>query len=203
MELFVVGALLLLIYSGFAFTIGAAIWVPLRNLCRILGMPKSYQRVVPSAVLAALILAVPLVLVLRDIINKVFLDSREKTCRSEAANVLGVTKPADLTVTEHHDFWTTRVSGGGFVMSWVSEPYQTPKVWLNVRFASGGSQHEAFIECMFAKLPNTGDPPDIAFESAQVVYHSVLVTDRSGVTRSYPWHPGAAGPANTPAEKNP
>ena len=58
-------------------------------------------------------------------------------------------------------------------MPWISRPYETPKVSLVVEFTRDGRPHSAWIDCIFSKVPNTGDPPEIAFQDVRFSWENV------------------------------
>jgi hypothetical protein len=74
---------------------------------------------------------------------------------------------ANLRVQEHYDFWTKMYSGS-WVYPWISRPYETPKVSLLLDFERDQRSHLAWVHCVFSKIPNTGEPPQLALQDYYV-----------------------------------
>ena len=122
------------------------------------------------------------------------LDPLERTCRDELAKTERMAGTSQLTVQKHYDFWSKTLSGGGWFAAWVSEPYQTPKVTLSVEFFREGRQHSALIDCLFSKVPNSGDPPDVAFQEVQFHLENVRKDISSSAYTWESWVPSSRAP---------
>ena len=55
--------------------------------------------------------------------------------------------------------------------------------------------HSARIECIFSKVPNTGDPPDIAFQQVSISWENVREDLPGGGWTWAPWKPKSPGDA--------
>ena len=71
---------------------------------------------------------------------------------------------------------------------WISRPYELPKVSLKVNFARDQRPHSAWINCVFSKLPNTGEPPQLTMQDVKFEYENVLERDSGNRPRWVPWH---------------
>ena len=157
---------LLLIVIAFASVsagIFSVVWSIIRAACRKVGLTDRYLIVVPGA-----IFAMPVLLFLITSLDR--LDALERACRAEAltsARLAGVT---NLRVQKHYDFWTKTYSGSA-MYPWISRPYETPKVQLFVDFEKDLRPHSAWVNCVFSKIPNTGEPPQLSLQDVQVDEH--------------------------------
>lgn len=102
------------------------------------------------------------------------LDQLERTCRDELLKTARMQGTTDLRIEKHYDFWTKTISGGGFFMPWISQPYETPKVSLIVQFTREQRPRSAWIDCVFSKIPNSGEPPQIAFQEVKFSWENVV-----------------------------
>jgi hypothetical protein len=152
-------AVLVIACLGGALFVG--VWSALRAIGRKLGIGDTYQIFIAGGACATPFLVWMLV-------NFDRLDSLERTCKSELLKTRRMAGATEVSVEEHYDFWTKTISGGGMAAPWISRPYETPKVWLTVEFTREGEGHRAFIECVFSKIPNTGDPPEVTFQGVQI-----------------------------------
>jgi hypothetical protein len=134
-------------------------------VCQKLGLWTGDQILVPSGVCGISLLV--------WLASMDGLDPLERTCRDELLKTTRMEGVADLRIENHYDFWTKTFSGGGFVMPWISEPYQTPKVSLTVTFTRDKRPRSAWIDCVFSKVPNTGEPPQVSFHDIKI-YETVL-----------------------------
>jgi len=166
-------------------------WLAVRAICRALGMAELHQRYVATAFCAA-------PFVIWFVANLDTLDALERTCRDELVRTDRMAGTSYLTVQKHYDFWSKKMSGGGMFAPWVSEPYQTPKVTLAVEFMREGRQHSALIDCIFSKLPNTGDPPELAFQEIRFALEDVRTDGASGAYTWEPWFPESSVPGTKP-----
>ena len=175
------GVQLLLIVIAIAW-IGAGvffgIWFAIRAACRKLGFGRGYQILIPSGVCA-----IPFLLWLAASVDR--LGPLETSCRAALLKTTRMEGTKELRVREHYDFWTKTNSGGGWVSPWISRPHETPKVSLLVSFERDQRPHSAWIDCVFVKVPNTGEPPQFAMQDVQVD-ESVLDRTSGGLI---PWHP--------------
>ncbi|SRR5579871_546195 len=179
------GVLLLLILVAIAGIVAAVffgLWFAIRTACRKLGLQRRYQILIPSAVCAA-----PFVFWLAASIDR--LDPLERTCRDELSRTARMEGTTNLQIEEHYDFWTKTLSGGGWMAPWVSRPYETPKVSLKISFARDQRLHSAWIDCVFSKIPNTGEPPRLAMQDVKFGYENVLEQMSENRFRWVPWHP--------------
>lgn len=156
-----------------------AAWLAVRTACRALGMADLHQRYIATAICAA-----PFVAWFFASLDT--LDPLERTCRDELAKTERMAGTSHLTVQKHYDFWSKRLSGGGWFAPWVSEPYQTPKVSMVVEFTRDGQPHSAWIDCIFFKRPNTGEPPEVGFQDIRFAWENVRKDLSSG---GYTWEP--------------
>lgn len=117
------------------------------------------------------------------------LDDLENICRSELVKSARMAGTTHLAVYQHYDFWTKTISGGGFVAPWISHPYETPKVSLVVNFTRDGETRSGWVDCIFSQIPNTGDPPRLAFQKINPWIESVFVR----VGDQYRWMPPSPG----------
>ena len=154
---------LLLIVGAFAWIsagIFSIIWFGIRAACRKVGLSGRYLIFVPGT-----IFAIPVLLLLVASVDR--LDVLERTCRAASlANAL-LAGTTNLRVQEHYDFWTKTYSGSA-VYPWLSRPYETPKVALLVKFERDQRPNSTWIHCVFKKVPNTGEPPQLALEDVHV-----------------------------------
>jgi hypothetical protein len=74
------------------------------------------------------------------------------------------------------------------VYPWISRPYETPKVSLKVSFARDQRPHLVRINCIFSKLPNTGEPPQLAMQDVKFEYENVLEQTSENGPRWVLWH---------------
>jgi len=151
----------------------AGIWLATRAACRKFGLGVRYQVLIPSSVCS-----IPLLLWVVTSVDR--LDPRERTCRDELLKTTPMEGTADLRIEGHYDFWTETISGGGWGAAWASRPYETPKVWLIVQFTRDRRPHKAWIDCVFTKVPGTGEPPQIAFQEVKFDWENVLEPDAKG-----------------------
>jgi hypothetical protein len=158
------------------------IWLAVRAGCRRLGLARRYQILIASA-----FCALPLLLWLLASLDR--FDGPERICAREMMKASRMAGTTDLTVRQHYDFWTKTLSGGGVAMPWISRPYETPKVSLVAEFARDGRPHSAWIDCIFSKVPNTGDPPEIAFQDVRFSWENVREDLPSGGFHWAPWSP--------------
>ena len=174
--------LLMLVTIGW---IGAGVvlgsWLAMRAACQKLGLGSSYQILISSGVCG-----IPLFLWLVASIDR--LDPLERTCRDELLKTARMEGTTDLRIEEHYDFWTKTNSGGGWVSPWISRPYEIPKVSLKVSFTRDQRAHSAWINCIFSKLPNTGEPPQVAVRDVKFEYENVLAQASANRPRWVPWH---------------
>ena len=154
------------------------LWRGFRIVCRKLGASTRTQLLVGGG-----IGAIALGFGIFESIDR--LEGIEKTCEAELLKTDRIAGADPVVIGAHYDFWTRRMSGGGWFMPWVSEPYQTPKVMMRINFFRDGVQHYASIDCWFAKVPNSGNPPQVVFERVEFVADDVL--DERG--QRVPWHP--------------
>jgi hypothetical protein len=119
------------------------------------------------------------------------LDSMERTCKSELMKAARMAGTTNLTVEHHYDWWTKELSGGGFAMGWISPPYKIPKVRLIIEFTREGQQHHNWIDCLFSKVPDTGDPPEVAFQEINFGFEDVR---KYISTNTYTWVPWRVRP---------
>jgi hypothetical protein len=161
----------------------AGIWLAVRAACRRLGLARRYQILIASAFCILLLLLWPIMTLDR-------LDGPERVCVRETIKSPKMAGTTDLTVREHYDFWTKTLSGGGMAgMPWISNPYETPKVSLMIAFTREGRPHSASIDCMFSKIPNSGEPPQIAFQDVRVSWENVREDLPGGGWHWAPWTP--------------
>jgi hypothetical protein len=161
--------------------VGLGIWFAMRAVCRKLGLGSSYQILISSGVCGVLLFHWLVASIDR-------LDPLERTCRDELLKTARMEGTTDLTIEEHYDFWTKTNSGGGWVSPWISRPYEIPKVSLKVSFARDQRPHSAWINCVFSKLPNTGEPPQLAMQDVKFEYENVLAQASGNRPRWVPWH---------------
>jgi len=155
-----------------------ALWSVGRAVGRRMGLRRTAQGLLAGGLCMA-----PVAILLAATLDR--LSETERICKSELLKAERMAGTTSLTIDRHFDFWTKTISGGGPFMPWVSPPYRTAKVEMEIRFFRDGRPHRARIECLFTKVANSGDPPEIAFE--QVSFSS---EDRlSDVDRFEPWHP--------------
>ena len=154
------------------------LWSIYRAVCRKLGVSIRTQLLVVGGICAT-----SLGFLVFESIDR--LKGIEKTCESELLKTERVSGADPVVIGAHYDFWTRRISGGGWFMPWVSEPYQTPKVMMMVNFFRDGVQHYASIDCWFAKVPDSGNPPQVVFERVEFISDDVL-NERG---QRVPWHP--------------
>jgi hypothetical protein len=182
--LFMNALLILLILVAIAW-IGAGvffgIWFAIRAACRRVGLQGRYQILIPSGVFG-----IPLLLWLVASVDR--LDPLERTCRDELLKTTRMEGTTDVRIEEHYDFWTKTISGGGWVTPWISRPHELPKVSLKVNFARDQRPHSAWVNCVFSKLPNTGEPPQLAMQDVKFEYENVLEQASGNRPRWVPWH---------------
>jgi hypothetical protein len=153
--------------SAIATTMLFGLWRLIRATCRRFRMADRSQSAVASAsCLATVVLVVTL--------SADRLTGLERTCRSELSKAEIMHGATALRIEQHHDFWNKTVSGGSFVMPWVSEPYTDPKTVLVVQFVRNERLHKAWVECQFARVPDSGTPPAVTFQKLQVAWVNVL-----------------------------
>jgi hypothetical protein len=155
--------LLLLIVVAFAWISAgllSIIWFSIRAACRKVGLSGHYLIFVPGA-----IFAIPVLLLLVARVDR--LDVLERTCRAASLTDALLADTANLRVQEHYDFWAKTYSGSA-VYPWISRPYETPKVALLVNFERDQRPNSAWIHCIFTKVPNTGEPPQLALDNVHV-----------------------------------
>jgi hypothetical protein len=146
--------LLLLTAIAISAAIFSVIWFLIRAACRKAGLVGRYLIFVPSAVFA-----IPVLLLLIASVDR--LDPLERTCRAASLASPQLQDVANLHVQEHYDFWTKTYSGSS-VYPWISRPYEMPKVSLLLNFKRDQRSHLAWVHCVFEKIPNTGEPPQLA-----------------------------------------
>src|SRR5262249_3724273 len=144
-----------------------AMWSVMRALCRKLGLARRYQILIPSG-----IFALPLLFWLAAGIDR--LGPLERTCRDALVKTRRMDGTTALRIEAHYDFWTKTNSGGGWVSPWISRPYETPRVLLMINFERDHRPHAATIACIFARMPNTGDPPLLAMQEVRFENENVL-----------------------------
>ena len=109
------------------------------------------------------------------------LDGLERTCRAEFFKTSYLVGATDFKIRRHLDYWNDDlVSGGGYTIGWESKPYQRPKVELFVEFKVDDELHLATVNCSYVKLPDTGDPPKVAFKQVMVGLETVYRKDSNG-----------------------
>jgi hypothetical protein len=158
------------------------VWLAIRAVCRKLGLGRGYQIFIPSGVCG-----VPFILLLVASVDR--LGPLERTCRDELLKTTRMEDTTDLRIEEHYDFWTKTISGGGWVSPWISRPYETPKVSLKVNFTRDRRPHSAWIDCIFSKIPNTGEPPQLTMHDVKFEYENVLEQTSGNQSTWVPWHP--------------
>jgi hypothetical protein len=134
----------------------SALWFIIRAACRKVGLVGRYLIFVPSG-----LVPIPMLLLLDG------LDPLERTCRTASLASPQVQDATNLKVQEHYDFWAKTYSGS-WVYPWTSRPYETPKVFLLLNFKRDQRSHLAWVRCVFEKLPNTGEPPQLALQNFYV-----------------------------------
>jgi hypothetical protein len=157
-------------------------WFAIRAACRKVGLRRGYQILIPSGVCG-----IPFFLWLVASVDR--LDALERTCRDELLKTTRMEGATDLRIEEHYDFWTKTVSGGGWVAPWISRPYETPKVSLVVNLTRDQRPHSAWINCIFSKIPNTGEPPQLAMQDVKFEYENVLEQTSGNRPTWVPWRP--------------
>ena len=154
---------LLLILVAFAW-IGAGIfsliWFAIRAACRKVGLAGRYLTLVPGAAFA-----IPAALFLLSNLDR--LDVLERACRDASLTHPRLEGIANLRVQEHYDFWTRTYSGSA-MYPWISRPHETPKVALLVNFERDQRPASAWIHCVFTKVPDTGEPAQLAVPDVHV-----------------------------------
>jgi hypothetical protein len=154
------------------------LWSIYRAVCRKFGVSTRTQLLVVGGICVTV-----LGVLIFESIDR--LKGIEKTCESELLKTERVSGAAAVVIGAHYDFWTRRISGGGWITPWVSEPYQTPKVMMMVNFFRDGVQHYASINCWFAKVPDSGNPPQVVFQRVEFISDDVL-NERG---QRVPWQP--------------
>jgi hypothetical protein len=154
------------------------LWSLFRAVCRKLRLSERTQTLIAIGFCFALV-AMPLVAILDPLCGI------EKTCKSELLKSERMVGTSGLVIEKHYDFWTKTMSGGGWFMPWVSRPYTTPKVEMEIEFIRDGEKHRAWIKCDFVGVPDSGSPPQLAFQNVEFVYDNVLNQRNQFV----PWHP--------------
>jgi hypothetical protein len=140
-----------------AFHVG--LWFAARAVCRKFHLAKRAQLLVATTVCL-----VPAAAWAVSRIDR--LDAHERTCFAETMKTPRMATARDVTIEKHFNFWTQTITGGGFgTIGWVSKPYTDAKVWLYLVYTRDHERYATTVECRFAKLPDTGNPPAIAFQS--------------------------------------
>jgi hypothetical protein len=166
----------------------AGIWFAVRAACRKLGMRQK-----PEILTASALCLTPFIVLLVSSLDT--LDDLEKACRSELLKTQRMADTSSFLVLQHYDFWTKTVSGGGMAIPWISHPYKTAKVSLVVQFKRDHQPHQAWIDCIFSKLPDTGDPPQVILQKVEFSWENVLKPISDSSYTWVPWHPSALGDA--------
>jgi hypothetical protein len=166
------GPLLLLFFAVIAFAMICGAWTGFRAIARKLGIADTYRYLAVSVICVA-----PIGYLTWELTKDYWLDELEKTCSAELAKMPQMAGVANVVIREHFDFWNKTISGGGLAVPWVSDPYHRAQVWLTVDFTRDGEKHSQSIECFFSKLPNTGNPPKVAFEEVHFGWGRVRPED--------------------------
>ncbi|HEU0145759.1 MAG TPA: hypothetical protein VFR21_02665 [Bradyrhizobium sp.] len=162
-QLFLIAAAIVWFGAG----IFSVIWFVVRAACRKLGLARNYQILIPSAVCS-----IPLFFWVAASVDR--LDPLERECREVLLKTTRMEGTRDLRVQKHYDFWTRTNSGGGWVMPWISRPYETPKVSLLVNFERDQRLRSAWINCIFSEIPDSGQPPQLAMQDVRIEREIVL-----------------------------
>lgn len=119
------------------------------------------------------------------------LSSLERDCWRHLVREPQMAEANGLSIEKHFDFWNHGASGGGAFAPWSVAPHIQPKVIMILDFNRGDKrQHLSWIECLYDKQPNSGDPPQLTFHSVRFSWENVLEGNRW-----LPWHPNrASGP---------
>ena len=163
--------------------VGAALIAVLRAIFRRFGTGETARAYILSGGAAAM-----MGLVAFWVISANSLDALERDCRDHILAAPQMAGVSHFAAEKHVDSWTYGASGGGFVAPWSVGPHSEPKVAMLADFYRGDSRlHHAWIECLYTKKPDSGDPPQLAFDQLRFSFENVLDGDHW-----QPWLPPRA-----------
>jgi hypothetical protein len=97
------------------------------------------------------------------------LTAMEYECRDALLGSEAMIAVTDFRIERHLNWWEKT-----YTLSWVllgaeSKPYQNPLVEFLVNFKrQDGLPHKASVRCQFAIVPNSGEPPQVRFDSVRI-----------------------------------
>lgn len=151
------------------------VWRAIGAMGRWLGLTRRTQLAV-GGVLAAVTCATAIWLRIDR------LDAMERTCQDEVMKHERLSDSSHFEITKHVNFWNQPVSG-----YWgISRPYEEPKVFLWIEYIKDGRKHQAFLTCRYAKIPNSGNPPQVRFEKIEPWWPNVLSEQNAWVPAERP-----------------
>jgi hypothetical protein len=117
------------------------------------------------------------------------LDSLERDCRDHILAQPQMAGVSHLSADQHYDFWNYGASGGGFVAPWSVSPHTDPKVVMMTHFYRDDGQlhYASWTECLYKLKPDSGNPPQLAFDKVKFGWEYVV--DEAG--HHVGWHPAA------------
>ena len=103
------------------------------------------------------------------------LDPIELECRDKLLTSPEMAGIRDFTIREHYNWWEKTYSDTGLAVGAPSEPYQDPRIEMVVEFArDDGLPHRASAQCLFAKIPNSGEPSLVRFDRIEIGWENHL-----------------------------
>jgi hypothetical protein len=103
------------------------------------------------------------------------LDGVEHECRDRLLRSIDMANIREFRINRNYNWWEKTYSGSGAVGGPLYRPYQDPRVEMIVEFKRDDDlPHKAWIECIFMKVPDSGDPPRVAFESVEIEWEHFL-----------------------------
>lgn len=149
----------MILVIGIVLVFHAGLWLLTRAACRIYQLTKRTQIIVATAVCL-----LPTVAWVVAGIDR--LDAHERTCLAETLKTARMAKARDVKVERHNNYWAATVYYRGIGVIRSGKPYIEPKVQLDIVYRLDNEWRLASILCIFTKVPNSGNPPAIAFQSA-------------------------------------